>query len=295
MVDYGWYSLKDKFQKKEKNKRIAVVVTVCVINKMRRDYSIIDWELNPQEEFHEDKVASVKFMLKCHEKYDPGMEYDLIIIDHETTDEEVLDMITEVGMFRRENKGFSFGGYKWAYEKLREEYDYFLFHEQDCVPAKNGWLKEIYEMFHSSDKIGAVGNVVEIRDPKDPEDNQQGIRNQLKVIGEKMGHERGVLYNLDGTFTFTSTDILDETGLKVFDGGIDESTFNEILFVQPILEAGYAIASFGNREFKDTERIHFYGMRLGDLEGPFNETFLAPIVNGHTRLTCKQMKEYFNE
>jgi len=113
------------------------------------------------------------------------------------------------------------------------------------------------------------------------------------------GTHRNYIYSIDGAWYFTSSGILKQADKyklrKILDGSIDTSTLNEILFAQPMLELGYKIGSFGNRDFHKTERIHWYGSRKGSLIRPFDKDKLVPIVDGITRLTCPQMKQYFNE
>ena len=262
---------------------------------MRRTYPFTDeqhyLEDTPRQPtiFEDSKLENFKFVMECYKKYNAGIEYTLILVDNETTDPRALEYMKSLGLpiYHRENNGFSFGGYKFAWEMFGERFDYYLFHEQDHTPCKDGWLKELLDIYQADEEIGALGNVVEYREK---DETKQALKDQFARIAPK----RDFMYNLDGAFCFTSASVLKESGLKIIDGKINESTFNEILFVQPILEAGYKIASVGCRDFHKTSTIHFYGMRKGDLVRPFEPEKLAPIVESTTRFNCKQMKEYFN-
>lgn len=276
--------------------KIAVVTTLCVVENMRKEYQVINEELRFQETYNDNKLDNIKFMIKSHEHFDPGMDYDLILIDNSTTNKEALEYYDTLKYPRyvRENNGFSFGGYKYAWEKFMDKYDYYLFHEQDCCPAKHGWLKEIYNKYNSDDGYGAIGNVVEYRHIDDGKKNGEVIKqfNELKP-------RKDYIENLDGTFTFTSLDVLkcleSKGGIKIIDGKIETSTLNELLFTMQIEEIGYKLGSFGNRDFTKTDTIHWYGIRKGNLTRPFDKNKLAPIVEGTVRHTCKQMKQYYNE
>jgi len=226
-------------------------------------------------EQEENYLESVKFMLKCHKYFKAGMDYDLCIIDNDSKNKEWLEMLDEmeeVDILKRENEGFSFGGYLSAYDR-RRYYDYYLFHEQDIAPAKDNWLKEIYQVWHENE-IGALGAHIE---------HNKGERAYL---------EREDVINLDGSFMFISNEILDKCGLPIKNGeGREDGVVNEIRFVQGILESGYAIG--GMAEDDRTWFLGSSGLRANIVE-PIAETIL-PLVTIHSRNLHPQMKEYFSQ
>jgi hypothetical protein len=274
---------------KKKPGRIACVITTF-FGEGRSIYAYMDNELNWTGRYEDDKLSNFKFTIKCYQKFLAGMDYDLILVDNSSTDYRGLKYLKTLPhkVYKRENNGFSFGGYKWFYEKYGKNYDYFLFHEQDFCPAKDGWLSEIYVKF-LGDNIGAVGNVIEKRYRH--EEPQETINEQFDAVKTK----RNVIINLDGAYTFTSKEVLKQTKLRVIDGKIETSTLNEILFAQPILDLGYKIASFGNRDFTKSKCVHTYGSRKGDTNKLVNQYTIAPIVDSISRITSKEFNQYFNE
>lgn len=288
-MDYGTYQNPPRKRRGVKGKKVACVITTHFSHAMRTVYPFIGEDMGQPEQYFDDKLDNFQFTMACYKHYDAGVPYDLILIDNSTQDHRADFFMRGLGVpiHRRENNGFSFGGYKYAWELLGDKYDYYLFHEQDHVPCKDGWLRELLEAYLADDEIGALGNVVEYREN---DENVQNLKDQFAVIAPN----RKFMYNLDGAFCFTSSDVLSEITLRVLDGTIASSTNNEILFVQPILEAGYKIASLGCRDFHNTETIHFYGMRKGKLVRPFDQKKLAPIVEATTRKLCPQMRDYFS-
>src|SRR3990167_664947 len=121
------------------------------------------FDYDKYEHYHENKLETIKFTLACHNHYKAGAEYDIIIVDNDSKDKESLKFINSLPyqVFHRENVGFSFGGYKLAWDTFGDKYDYYVFNEQDGVPAKDGWLLELVNRFISEGSIGAVGNNVE--------------------------------------------------------------------------------------------------------------------------------------
>ena len=196
--------------------------------------------------YNENKLETIKFNIACHKHYKANVDYEIVIVDNGSEDEaaqKYLGLLEKAGIkvLRRENIGFSFASFKYAWEQLKNDYDYFLFNEQDGVPAKESWLLEILQKFHSEKEVGAVGNDVEWLDlTKDD--------SELKELCPYIG-ERNAIYSLDGFMTFTSSTILRQVdkigGLFVLPTKKDEyAQGNEVIFQQPILELGYKIVSF---------------------------------------------------
>jgi hypothetical protein len=83
--------------------------------------------------------------------------------------------------------------------------------------------------------------------------------------------------------------------MRVLNGKIDTSTYNEILFIQPVLELGYKIYGFGNRDHK-LSKVHFtYGSRKAISGVYIKESQIAPLVDTITRITSPSFNQYFNE
>jgi hypothetical protein len=274
---------------KKKLGRIACVITTHFSDEMRLNYPLFDQNLEFIGSYIDNKLDNFKFCIKAHESFKPGMDYDLIIVDNSSTNKQGLDYLESLPykVYTRENEGFSFGGYKWAIENL--DYDYYVFHEQDVCPSHDGWLTQIWEAYQKPG-IGAVGNVIEKRELKDAEEYPI-IREQFKALQSN----RKYLYNFDGTLYFIPQEVAEQTTMRVLNGKIDTSTYNEILFIQPVLELGYKIYGFGNQDHK-LSKVHFtYGSRKAISGVYIKESQIAPLVDTITRITSPSFKKYFNE
>jgi cellulose synthase/poly-beta-1,6-N-acetylglucosamine synthase-like glycosyltransferase len=215
---------------KKKPGTIAVVIAVYLGDMARTEYSAnLNEKLENQGKWKEDKFASIKFTLDCHKRFKAGLKYDIILVDNGSTVKEATDYYKATGhkVLTRENEGFSFGAWKYAWETLKDKYDYYLFQEADYAPTKDNWLKEIMDEFLKDDKVGAIGNVLETRgiEPTGaPYEIMTKIPEEIiQIYLSKCLKKRRYMCNFDGCYTFTSSKILKQVdkngGLKVFAGG----------------------------------------------------------------------------
>jgi len=242
-------------------------------------------------DYTENKLETIKFNMACHKHYKSGVDYQIVVVDNGSPDEATQKYLRDleeegIKVFRRENIGFSFAGFKYAWEQLKDDYDYFLFTEQDGVPSKDNWLLEILQKFHSEEDIGAVGNNVE-------KHNLTEVFGEIKELCPYI-KERNAIYNLDGHMTFTSSTILRQVdkigGLFVLPVmGDKEAEKNEITFQQPILELGYKITSFHDGNHRCYWDCYFLD------EDPEHKNIpsgnITPIVLSHTRFFV--LKDHF--
>lgn len=265
---------------KDTRRKIACVIPLYIPVGRKKDYSY----------FIEDKFETLNKTLAAHAHYSPGVAYDLILVNNESPEDfehfkTKIDNVDGWRMLSRPNEGFGFGAWKYAYEQLKDEYDFFLFTEDDNSPAMDGWLQDIFLLFHSEQDIGAVGNFVEAH----------GHNPIADEVQELCGTTREGLYNFDGAFTFTSTSILRQVektgGLPVFPCQPKHerlAVVNELAFQQPILELGYKLVSYAERG-----RLLIHGSELytGDLA---NRGPIAPIVNHNAWRRTPEIKEAFD-
>lgn len=279
-----------KYGIKHKPKIVNVIGTYVRPGQIERCAALSNRQ-EPRVYYDENKLETIKFNMACHKHYNAGADYEIVLVDNGSEDEatqKYLGLLEKEGIkvFKRENIGFSFAGFKYAWEKLGSDYDYFLFNEQDGVPAKKDWLLEILQKFHSEKDIGAVGNTVETQDLTQEYSELKQLCPYIK--------ERDITYNLDGHMTFTSSTILRQVdkigGLFVLSGvGDKDAERNELMFQQPILELGYKITSF-----HDGNHICYANRNFLD-EDPEYENIpkinITPMALAHTRLFV--LKDHF--
>lgn len=250
--------------------------------------------------YDEDKYDTLMFTLKCNKHYNPGLDYDLFVIDNSSPDPSIRNIEgycneNNITFHKRENVGFSFGAFRWAFEKYWKDYDYFLFHEQDFAPAKDGWLKEMMDFFNSEENIGAIGNCVEgPRGPLNLEaEGTYRLYPELNALG--------IFTNLD-QMALMKTDILkaavDKYGWRLIDwtpetDGQNAATINELSFTIPIYLSGHKIKGFLNQKTHIcTHGICVMDEQPWELEMPDSQ--VAPMILVHARVFHPRFKRLFN-
>ena len=114
-----------------------------------------------------DMQPLVEYLYHIHKTIDGGMDYDTIIVCNLNPDsppaEELLKTLdgkkSKNGKFIiefRENQSISFGAYNHAYQKYKDDYDYFFFTEDDHIYNRENWYKVLYDKFNSKENIGYV-------------------------------------------------------------------------------------------------------------------------------------------
>jgi hypothetical protein len=232
---------------------------------------------------NDDKLISLQMNRAAHAHFKPGLAYDLIVIDNGSVRGQ--DYMESIKAIRRENEGYSFGGWKFAWERFKNDYDYFLFTEDDMAPSKEGWLREIMDLFLSEPFVGAVGSSIEV--------HTKGSNEYINGILDMC--ERNEIYNLDGCFTFTSSEVLRKVdaigGLRVIPTGTDhgKGVTNELRFQQPILELGYGI-----KAFNDVSHFVIHGSEAWTNDLKYRGPIVEPILNLNARFNVPEVKEIYS-
>jgi len=250
------------------------------------------------EKYKHDRLECLKFVLRCYEFFNAGVDYDLILIDNSSPDREAQKFLSNCSytVLKRENTFFSFGPRKFAWEKFGDKYDYYFFQELDWIPIKDNWLLEMIKILLSDRAIGSVGNNVERRSwTENPFNPQQKVNNEFI---EKIAPHRKQMYNLHGAYCLIPSRVLKEIdshgGFLMFPCKPQtelDPVYNELAFHQPILEMGYKI-----RSFDDGEHILFRGIHYekGINENLPDECF-APLVPEQTRFFSARVKDYLKK
>ena len=100
---------------------------------------------------------------------DPGLECDTIIVNQDTGWEKgnrylaslkgAKTFAGELKVVTKPNYGNSLGGYSYAYERFREDYEYWTFAEDDILITGDRWLARCVATFERYDDAGFVAIV----------------------------------------------------------------------------------------------------------------------------------------
>ncbi len=129
----------------------------------------------PIKDTAREALSRLKFTVEQHQLSDYGAPMDLCIINHVPTSfdrahdqsfsQESYETYTDylnlldgvktkngtIKVIHKENYGFSFSGFNFAYTKYKNDYDYFFFSEDDYVYHS---MKPTYLLNEAIDKIG---------------------------------------------------------------------------------------------------------------------------------------------
>ena len=150
--------------------RVAKVVSTCFKRGRVREKTLLIGEpigfFSHSQNFTtvKDTIDLLNFQISMEEKYPPGINRDLIIVNSDVGSEEGNSYIKKLNnkkiingkiiTFTRENFGLSYGAYNDAFVKFRDSYDYFLFVEDDLITAKKNYLKIGLEKFKENTGTG---------------------------------------------------------------------------------------------------------------------------------------------
>jgi hypothetical protein len=113
-----------------------------------------------------DTIDLLNFQIDMEEKYPPGIDRDLIVVNSDVGDEDGNKFIHNLNerkinsgkllSLTRKNVGLSYGAYSDAFLKYRNDYDFFLFIEDDLITAKINYLKIGMEKWQQTKNCGFV-------------------------------------------------------------------------------------------------------------------------------------------
>ncbi len=155
-----------------KKMKVAKIITTSFIPREIRENSILCG--NPLGYFshsqnfstRESIIELLRFNVAEEKKCDPGCDTDVIIVNNDTgwiPGRDYLDSVDRMklkhGVIRvlhRENFGRSFGGYNYAFSRLSDEYDYFIFTEDDILIVTDQYASIGVKEFNSTQNCGFV-------------------------------------------------------------------------------------------------------------------------------------------
>ena len=99
---------------------------------------------------------------------DVGIDCDLLIVNHDIESSQVYDYLSALEGVQLKNgivkilhrpiisKDLSFGSYKYAFYKFENEYDYWFFTEDDILPLRENYVKEMIDIIEGDSLVGFV-------------------------------------------------------------------------------------------------------------------------------------------
>lgn len=259
--------------------------------------------------FREVSVDMIDFTLACAKHYRSGIKnLDIIIIDNGSVNLKELDKVRKICkkneyiFMQRENVGFAHGAFKYVWDMFKEKYDFYYVNEQDYMPCRHDWLKEMYDIFIEDKDIGAIGTVIEGVRSMDLFEIPKFAAWKVGMKGDYWKNKGAFQCNTAGTDMFTSSVVLKEVddigGLNIVDsrpiGNLDwdiDPVINELFWMHPILDLGYKLSGFN-----DGSRMITHGKGYLDFENEDNFTLdsLAPLCHAQTLYHIDKMREYFS-
>jgi|TARA_B110000438_G_scaffold164717_1_gene157609 hypothetical protein len=114
-----------------------------------------------------DVINLLKFNLNYENLIDPGHDRDILVVSSNSKafdkGQAYLESINNTKIKRgtiftmmRENIGYSFGAYNDGFQKFQDNYDYFIFQEDDLVSHIPEYLKIAYQIWIDTDQCGFV-------------------------------------------------------------------------------------------------------------------------------------------
>lgn len=117
----------------------------------------------------EDAMRELSKIIAFERENDPGVPMDLIIVNNDvgyTAGNEYIDSLNDsktpwgiIRTFTRPNIGWSFGAFNHAYKKFRNDYQYWLFTEDDILVGSDKYYAKLIDKFNQKEDTGFVSLV----------------------------------------------------------------------------------------------------------------------------------------
>lgn len=284
-------------------KKTLVVINTYIPKDGTVEYNTRSYFDHEYRRYEHNRIEALKFTLACYKHFDAEADYDLIIVDNSSPYflegdygagylENDGNDFNGIPLYFRENTYYSFGSYKYAWDNFKDKYDYFLFHEFDWTPTKDGWLKDLINYWNSDKEIGMIGNLIE--------EFGYGQQDVINHIIRKVAPGRDKIHNLDSEYLFTDKVVLNQMeengGWNIFrcEPEVEETpVINELGMQQPILEMGYKLACYNDEKHTMFYAIYNSGFPLSGKWWKGLDK-LSPLIPEQARLFVPEVSNYFS-
>lgn len=224
-------------------------------------------------------LDNLKFVLDVENNLDSGVSHDTIVVNNDSGFDEGREWLnslheskTKNGKFlvvHRENKGRNFAAFRGAYEKYKDEYDYFMFIADDHVMLAVDYYKKTLIQYKKDEKENN-GCLVSLAGTSDIRSWPIHAHDGMILIHKKYieeGIERfGPLPSADDSINYIS-----ENSDVIY----DHVEFGEIPFSNRYVQLGYKIFPFGyNHKYDEYGRTSATWPVLLD-----SQIYLTPTYN----------------
>tara|TARA_B100000035_G_scaffold313027_1_gene325789 strand:+ start:1062 stop:1946 length:885 start_codon:yes stop_codon:yes gene_type:complete len=230
--------------------KCAKVISICFIPKTKIEKTYLLGEPvgffghSQKSDNLNDAINNLNFLIDYENKYNPGVQRDLIIINNDIGNFEGNNYLKKISgksinkgkiiCLNRENIGRSFGAFSYAFSKFRLHYDYYLFSEDDILIFGENYFSKGIEIFNSHENPGFLAYI--------------GKTKVGKWRWKELNLNKETAYTCHGATGLTSSVILEKVfrinnKLPHYEGSNRELdiTFGEVGFPSSILKLGFEL------------------------------------------------------
>ena len=235
--------------------KAAKVIATCfkpkeIVEKTRLTGDPLGYFYHSQNFTNADEIINLlKLNIDLENKFNPGYDRDLIIVNADTGSKIGNEFIKNINntkikrgkiiSYTRENFGLSFGSYNDAFAKFQEQYDYFLFTEDDWIIINDNYLKVGIDIINKDSLVGMVAYV--------------GVTKVHKSKWKVLNLNEKTAFSCHGAIGLASSKILK----KIYDkfGALPHYyksdyrksvTFGEVMFPNSFIQIGYKLVDLPN-------------------------------------------------
>lgn len=230
--------------------KCAKVISVCFIPKKKIDKTYLLGEPvgffghSQKSDSVKDTINNLEFLVNYENKYNPGVERDLIIVNNNIDNFEGNTFLKKISgkkinngkiiCLNRDNIGRSFGAFSYAFSKFRSKYDYYLFSEDDILIFGENYIVKGIEIFNANKNAGFLAYI--------------GKTKIGRWRWKELNLNKDTAYSCHGATGLTSSIILEKifkiyNKLPHYQGANRELdiTYGEVGFPSSIVKLGYEI------------------------------------------------------
>lgn len=201
----------------------------------------------------EDTKRMLQDLVDFEQRNDSGCPLDIMIVNNSIGNVEFDQWVEglqgetrwgQIGVITRSNVGWSFGAYNEAYQIFKNDYNYWLFTEDDIFVGSENYFARLIEKW-SEDKFHGFISLIRIINHSFGTHCAGGVGFTSSKILEKLNKRRGFLPhhnapdNMELDFIHRKSQIIQQ---------------GEVPFTNEILKMGYDLISFSDQKDWNLEK-----------------------------------------